>query len=348
MVTTTDRFIARPTGPTGPIARRIACSCVLGLCFGAAACAMPGEGTGSSPKAAAAEMQPEKFTFAPPDGTHGIRTEHRRYEVSLVGTPLRTLKEEELRWNVDAKKSDQGFTVNQELAHVLLKEDGATVLDADVDPGAITAQLIIDKAGNLVDVRGLEGTSKALKSMLPHPNPSAEREFSPQNLRAIVATRYEESLGDVVGRPTKVGSSWTTEGRPGSAIIAKTITVQEMQTCGTQMCAQLQASYKLDPRTMVSQGSDVVHDYGRWAGQVPAKMNVQAAMYTMNGTLLTEPATMINHGASLEESGKVLFAGPKHQMEIDLTGKMDITFEFAKPVAVTDPTPSKPAVASGR
>jgi hypothetical protein len=329
-----------------PIIRHLACSCVLGLCFGAAACSMTDD-EGSGAKSASAEMQPDTFKFAPPDGTHGIRTEHRRYEVALIGTPLRDLEEEELRWNIDAKHTGDGFTVNQELAHVMLKHNGETVVDRDVDPGAIAAQLVIDKAGNLVDVRGLDDAPKALKALVPSENgPAAERMFSKQNLRALVATRYEETLGDVVGRPTKTGSSWTTEGRPGSAIVSKTITVQQTEPCGTQMCAHLQASYKLDPRTMINLASEVVHDYGRWAGQGASKLNVQAAMYSMEGSLITEPATMINHEASLDESGKVLFAAPKHQMEIDLTGKTDISFEYAKPVSATDPAPSKPAVAT--
>ena len=54
---------------------------------------------------------PTCFTFAPPDGARGVRTEHRRYEASLVGTPLRNLEEDELRWNVESKRSGDGFTV---------------------------------------------------------------------------------------------------------------------------------------------------------------------------------------------------------------------------------------------
>jgi hypothetical protein len=160
-------------------------------------------------------------------------------------------------------------------------------------------------------------------------------------MKALVATRYEETLGDIVGRPTKVGSSWTTEGRQGGPVISRTITVEKTEPCGPMMCARLQAIYKLNPRAMLTAASDIVADYARWAGRAPSKLNVQAAMYSMQGMLLTEPATMTNHGASLDESGKVLFEGPKKQMEIDLTGKTDITFEYAKPVASE---PNVPAV----
>jgi hypothetical protein len=326
----------------------VAASSVVGVLLGAAGCSMSDEQETARP--ASAEMQPQSFTFAPPDGASGVRTDRRRYEVSLVGTPLRNLEEQELRWNVQSKHTGDEFTVKQELAHVTMKHDGETVVDADVDPGAVVAQIIIDKAGNLVDVRGLDGTSKMLPALAtPGTRPEAARALSSQSLKALVATRYEQTLGDVVGRPTKVGSSWTTPGRSGGPVISRTVTVEKIEPCGPTMCASLEAVYKLNPRTMLSTAEEIVADYARWAGKTPSKMNVQAAMYSMEGTLLTEPATMMNHGATLDESGKILFEGPKHQMEIDLVGKTDVSFEYTKPVAsvaATPPAESAPGAAA--
>ena len=50
---------------------------------------------------------------------------------------------------------------------------------------------------------------------------------------------------------------------------------------------------------------------------------------------------MINHAASLDESGKVLFEGPRKQMEIDLKGKVEVNFEYTKPVASEPGLPSE-------
>jgi hypothetical protein len=324
-----------------------AASAVVGLALGASACSASDE---EGARSATAEMQPDSFTFAPPDGTHGVRTDHRRYEAALVGTPLRNLREQELRWNIDAKRSGDQFIVSQELAHVTMKHDEETLVDRDVKSGAVVAQLIIDKAGNLVDVRGLEGTSKTLQSLFEPRAGSerwkteeSERDFSPQNLKALIATRYEETLGEIVGRPTKVGSSWTTQGREGGPVISRTITVEKTEPCGQMVCSRLQAVYKMNPKAMLRAAEEIVGAYARWSGQAPSKLNVQAAMYSMQGMLLTEPATMINHAASLDESGKVLFEGPKQQMEIDLKGKIDISFEYTKPVATEPGVPSEVA-----
>jgi hypothetical protein len=326
------------------VVNRIACSCVLGLSLGASACSMSDEG--GDARTGSAEMQPGSFTFAPPDGLHGVRTEHRRYEVSLVGTPLRDLEEEELRWNIASSRSGDDFTVDQQLAHVTMKHDGAVVVDRDVKPGAITAQLVIDRAGNLVDVRGLEGTAKTLDALVGGSGSGSaeERAFTTQDLKGLIATRYEETVGDVVGRPTKIGTAWNTQGRPGGVVVSRTITVASSEQCGAVMCTRLNALYKLDPQMMISLARDVVHDYARWSGQAPSKLDTQAAMYSMQGALVTEPATMVNHQASLDESGKVLFAGPKRQMEIDLQGKTDITFEYASPNAAL-PAPPAGAIA---
>ncbi len=318
----------------------IAASSVVALALGAAGCSSSDEQ--QAPHSGSAEMQPESFTFAPPDGARGVRTENRRYEATLVGAPLRNLEERELRWNVESKRNGDQFVVTQELAHVTMKHDGETLIDKDLKPGAVVAQLLIDKAGNLIDVRGLEADSKPLME-LPSPDarPDAAHEFSPQTLKAVVATRYEETLGDIVGRPTKAGTSWTTEGRPGGPILSRTVTVQKTEPCGATMCTSLQAIYKLNPRLMLSIADAIVGEYARMVGKAPSKLEVQTAMYSMQGTLLIEPATMINHGATLDETGKILFEGPKKQMEIDLQGRTEITFEYAKPVASQ---PSVPAV----
>jgi hypothetical protein len=316
----------------GRVGRIVVASSAVALAVGAAACSMADEQ--DSARSGSAEMQPDVFTFAPPDGARGVRIEHRRYEASLVGTPLRNLEDDELRWNLESKRTGDGFTVHQELAHVTMKHDGETVVDKDVKPGAVAADLIIDKAGNLVDVHGLEGASKGVQSLLaPDAPPTEERAFSTQSLRALIATRYEQTLGDVVGRPTKTGTSWTTQGRPGGPVISRTVTVEKTQPCGPMMCAELQAVYKLNPRALLTAADDLVSDYARLDGRAPSKMKVQAAMYSMQGTLLTETATMISHGASLDETGKVLFEGPKGPMEIDLSGKTEISLQPAPRVS---------------
>jgi hypothetical protein len=321
-------------------ARRFLGSGVAALILGAVlplgACTM---GEGSQGAKGAAEMQPADFTFAPPDGMRGVRTERRRYEVALVGTPLRNLREDELTWNIGSHTEGDHFLVDQELAHVTLKRDGATVLDKDVPQGAVKAELLIDKAGNLVDVRGLEGVPKAVASLVrPEDARAAEGMFSTQSLRALVATRYDETMGSIVGRPAKVGSTWQTEGRPGGAVQSRTVSVQSIEPCGGEMCARLQATYKMDPHAMITLANEVARDYARWAGQAPSKIQVQAAMYSKQGTLLTEPATLMNHQAALDESGKVLFTGSKRAMEIDLTGKTEISFDYTLPAASNEPT----------
>ena len=307
---------------------------IVAVCIGVGGCSMGEESLGAR---GAAEMQGDSFTFAPPDGTRGVRTERRRYEIALVGTPLRDLEEDELTWSVAAHRAGDNTTIDQELTHVTLKHDGETLIDRDIDPGAVKAQLIVDRAGNLVDVRGLEGASKTLRSLVAGgpggaSTREAGRDLSTEDLEGLVAERYDETVGDVIGHPNKVGSSWTTQGEPGSPVVSRTVSVQSVEPCGGATCARLHATYKLDPHSLVTLAGEVVRDYAKWAGQSPAKMSVQAAMYSMEGALLTEPATMVNHHASLDASGKVLFAGPKRPMEIDLTGKTEIAFDYVRPV----------------
>ena len=227
-------------------------------------------------QAAQPSAQPKVFTFAPPVGTRFVRTEKRGYQSSLVGVPSGRREEQELRWQVDVGKAGDQYIVRQNLQHVTMKLNGATVIDGDLAPDAITARLAIDRNGNLTDVHGLENTSQTLRAIAHATMDDAdERAVSPAGLKALVAMRYNVLTGDFVGRPSTVGSSWTSPGRPNTGVVSKTLTVERMEPCGKAQCARVRADIKLDAPMVFDNAAELVKHRVRELGGDPSKVQLR-------------------------------------------------------------------------
>ncbi len=289
----------------------------------------------AEPQAGQMPAAPANFTFAPPSGTRYTRTERRRYDSSLVGTPLTARREQELRWQVSVDRSGDQYMVTQQLTHLMVKRNDETVLDADVPANAISAQLVIDRAGNLVDVRGLDNTSFNLQSLARAGFDELEnRELSPQGLKGLVAMRYNVLTGDIVGHPAKPGSTWTIPGRPNSPVTSRTMTVDGMQTCGTATCARLRVDLKLDPSQISAAANQLVKTRVQQAGGDASKVRVQDAMSSLAGSIVTEPATMLNHEASMSDNSHVTVIAPDRNYELVVRGMTQYLYEYGRaPVA---------------
>jgi hypothetical protein len=228
--------------------------------------------------------------------------------------------------------------MKQALTHILMKRNGETLVDTDVPEGAISAELVIDQAGNLKDVRGLKDTSKTLTALKEWKKPMdamEERSVTPEALRSLVALRYEALTGNLIGHPAEPGSSWTVPGRPMSRITSTTMTVQHIEPCGGASCAKVDEDMKLDAEVVRSQADDMIKRRVHDLGGDTSKIQTKSAMYSMTGTVRVEPATMLNHEAMWNESGTISLRSGRHDMEVTVSGRTDVSYEYKTPVALT-------------
>ncbi|AKU99906.1 hypothetical protein AKJ09_06570 [Labilithrix luteola] len=309
-------------------------SCCIALALVAFAPACTEKEKGGSTKTPASEAM-GTFTFAPPDGTTFVRTEHRTYEVSVAGTPVSRREESELRWRVSTTRSGDEFLIDQELEHLTVKHDDKTVADGDLKPGAISAQLVVDHAGNLVDVRGLKDTSATLRSVAgPNLDKEDAQMISPEGLKDMVSMRFQALTGDLVGHPATQGTTWTIQGRPGSGILSRTITVEAMETCGSAQCARLREDIKVDPQALNDLGNELIKDYREEMGaQGKQKVHAENASSSMTATLVVEPSTMLAHDATLNETGQLTFKGAKRSLQVNMRGQTQFKYEYGAKVA---------------
>lgn len=307
------------------------------LC-GAGACSKePERAPAQSPTLTAAPAAAaQTFQFAPPDGTKFVRTDRHRQERTLAGTAVSSVEENELKWRVAIDKKGDRYHVKQDLAHLTMRQDGKVVADGDVQEG-IRAELVIDRNGNLMEVKGLEDTAARLRALAaPGMEAAVEQTLTPQYLATLVANRYRVLFGETIGHPATPGSSWTVNNAPGSFVSSRTVTVERHEMCGTVTCARLRVDFKVDPRVLSDAAVALVRSRVRTAGGDPAQVSVKTSRYGMSGTMLVEPQTMLSHGASLSEVGSVTVAtaGGQQQMTVEVKGTTDISYDYgSQPMA---------------
>ncbi len=314
---------------------RLGRSCVLGtgLVLGAAGCTRSPQ-----PRIGLTEMQPEAFAPTLAGGIHGFLTDRRSYDASVSGTPIRTHEEQTLRWKLRTTRQGRSVIVDEELAHVMLKHGGATLVDRDVEPGAVAGEFIVDRTGAVSDVTGLEGAPAALR-LQPGSDAAtyAEEVLAAPRLRGLIAARYYQTIADIGGRPAGAGATWSTdwERSPGhglSPVTTRTVTVEGPEGCGSTTCTRLRTSYKLAPRLLADEVSAILDFYAQTQGAPVFKPVLKGATYSMNGMVLTDPVTLVSRQAALTETGGIRIASGERQFQVKVAAKSQVIFEPAPEV----------------
>ena len=168
-----------------------------------------------------------------------------------------------------------------------IKHDGETIVDRDVQPGAVVAQLVDRQGGQprstCAASRGRRRRCKSLvAARLAAGGRARPLDAEPEGARRRRATRRRSATSS--GRPTKVGIVVDDPGPAGRRRRLEDRHRREDGAVRQRRCARAcKASYKLDPARWCSLADEVVRDYAHWSGQAPSKLDVQAAMYSMQG-----------------------------------------------------------------
>lgn len=255
-----------------------------------------------------------KFTYAPAPGTRFVRTVKLTTETSLPGSAYRQLEEREFVWNVGVAREGGSTLVTQQLQRLAVRINGAEVVDGERVPGSeLSVDLVVDRDAHITEVRGAERAAELLSGLArPGLQQVANTMFTPELVKEIAVARFEMVVGDVVGRPTAPGSSWTLTG-DDPAIRRKTLTVDRLEPCGAARCARVSAQYDVVPRAAARRAMRSAAAFLARNGVDPAKAEVMDATMDYRDELVLEPDTLVDHEASFAETARVTFAGPGGQ-----------------------------------
>ena len=290
------------------------------------------------PASSASATHTKTFQFAPPEGLQYVRADRRRRETAIVGTPLRRLVEEEFTWNIGIERRGDAYHVNQVLTSVNYSHDGRTVAKGKA-PKGISAELVLDESGNLKEVNGLEKAAEVLRtSAMPGEEKEAARVFTPDFLERVITARYKMLFGDVIGHTASPGSTWTVTNPAGSVFASKTVTVTGQETCDATICARLKVEFKMNPEEASDAAADMVKSRVSASGGDPTKVTVRDASYGMNGSMLIDPATTLNHGTTLNEGGTVTVVDPDQKaLTVEVRGTTEYSYSYASGPGASHP-----------
>jgi hypothetical protein len=318
--------------------------------LGAAACSTTTVAQRTQPPGVA-EMQgraePASFRFWAPSGTSFAWTERRQFDAALIGTDVIHHDESELRWAVSMHPSSGDMTViDQRLVHASYEHDGRVVVSGAPDA---LIQLVVDSEGTLESVSGLEDASRAVRALAsPDAEPVVARMFSREALGSLVRVRAQVMLGDVVGRPTGEGKTWIVPQRAGGNARFTRYTVEGNQPCNagpgaeSTTCTQLRVWVDVEPRAAQALARSLIDQYGKEQGHEIAPIAEWSGGYTMWGTVLVQPATLMPAGATLREAGHLSMESRGRRYEVQMRAITDDTFDYGPGSVASAPAAGVP------
>jgi hypothetical protein len=326
------------------IAQLARSSSLLIVALGAAACSSSGASHGGARGVTAMQAaQPDDFTFAVPAGTHYVWTERRTFDAALAGTSIAERDKSAMRWDVVARPSaSDATTFDQRIVRVRAAHDGAPVVDGV--PTDADVQVLVDSGANVQDVRGLDAAATSIQALAsPSMAGRAARLFSAENLRELVVTRHDLFRGDVVFRPAREGSTWIVAPRSPGEPTLRRYTVEALEPCDGATCARLRLAIALDSsaiegiaRGLVERQLASHRGEDSSQGGDGSRWTVSRARYTIDGTALVEPATLLPHGAVLTEKGDARVTGPDGaSYEVVVTAHTVDRYDYAAPLDAT-------------
>jgi len=282
---------------------------VLGFLLLASGCAE----SGTTPKAPA---KAGAFVYSPALDVPYRETMQRYEEMSIPGTPMRDAERWTLDWQGVTAQEGSNFKRTLKLVGLKFNANGVDELRGDeIKAAAPAIDVITDKDANVVDVRGTEQLSAAIVGLATaEAQPSLKRIFSPARLKALVVLRSVEQHADFVGRPSQVGSQWTTT-EPDAAS-TRQIRVLAETPCGTSKCVQVQRSYDLDKQAVFDEVSERVASYVQSQGGDPKRVQLTDVAVKLQDSLVIDPATMDYHGARFDEDATIRVLGPNGELPV--------------------------------
>ena len=255
------------------------------------------------------------FTYAPPPGSHWVRTVKIVTETTLPGSTYRQLEERELVWNIGVSKEGDNTLVTQQLQRLAIRVNGLDLIDGERMPGTnLSVNLVVDRSAHVVEVRGAEDAARLLNGLVRPVSGGdpGDQMFTLDAVKEIAVARFEMVVRDVVGHPTAPGSTWDVQ-PDDPAVQKKTVTVDKLEPCGAATCARVSTQYLVDPKRAARRAMRSAALFLARNGVNPAQAEVQSATLDYKDEIVVEPRTLIDHSGTFSQTAKVSFVGASGQ-----------------------------------
>jgi hypothetical protein len=274
------------------------------------------------------------FVFAPRVGSKFLHEMKNLEEFAIAGSNFRDSTEWRVLWEVTVvEQSDGKYLYRRRLVELGLNVNGSELLSGrEVEPRRAEIVQVMSHDGHVLDVTGTEQLTETLASLARESQRAHVSEvFSPENLRAILRARAVDAFDEVVGRPSDVGTSWSSKENFGP-LLGRNILVDSELGCGGRTCRKLKRTFVVDQEKLGDAVRKHVAKFMMDLGGEPAAVRVVDSNMKIEDTFVVEPDTCHFHDTSLVQQGHFVFEGPKkNRVDVVLTSKQSSRAEYPPP-----------------
>lgn len=274
----------------------------------------------------------ETFTFQPKENLAYTRKVRWVRELSIEGSPLRRQDELLLTWRGNLVLPGGGtYLLDEQLEDLSVKLNGAEIARAPKSwDSRIHLKANLDKTGKAVRLEGTDEAAKAILELVPaEARGRGAQEAIRASLEDLAATRIDERTADLVGRPAKLGETWTVA-IPDAPDLKREYTVVAAERCVFGECARVDSTIQIDPKLVAASVQEVINELlGTDEG---AKIvAVKEATFTEKSSLVVDPRTLAHVGAKDSSEGDFTFAGKARALKVILKNTKEVEVIYDTP-----------------
>ena len=285
-----------------------------------------------------ATAQEVHFRFNPPDDFPAYVSTYKNTQISDLGPLGKRTRVSEGKQKVTIDKTPGGYSVTFMPISITMTQDGKPVEDpilSFIQNITVTYELDVD--GQLVKIRGFEGTIEKLKASLPADfPPTVAALLSEETFINRAAQEWDARIGSFVGVGAEIGDVWSgVEETPtpmGGTMTFYSVTklAEQVKFDGVD-CVRLEFSFNSDAEELKNFMGDMWEDLAEMA-DMEAAPSVSNTKIAGKGERIIDPATMLIYSETVERTTKMMMAVPgRGEVEMTSVDKREYGYEEIAP-----------------
>ena len=273
---------------------------------------------------ASATAQEIHFRFNPPDDFPTYVSTYKNTQITDLGALGKRTRVSEAKTKITIDKTPGGYSVTFMPISFTMTQDGKPVEDPILSfLQNITVTYELDVDGQLVKVRGFEGTIEKFKASLPAEfPPTIAALLTEETFTNRAAQEWDARIGLYVGIEAEIGEVWAgVEETPlpigGTMAFYSVTKLAEQVNFDDVDCVRLEFSFNSDAEELKTFMGDMWEDLAKMA-DMEAVPSVSDTKIAGKGERIIDPATMLIYSETVERTMKMMMTIPG-QGEVEMT-----------------------------
>ena len=285
-----------------------------------------------------ARAQEVHFRFNPPDDFTAYVSTYKNTQISEMGALGKRTRVSEVKTEVTIDKTPEGYLVTSTPISFTMTQNGKPVEDPILSfLQNITVSYELDVDGQLIKIRGFEGTIEKLKASLPAGLPPTVAALLSEETFINGATQeWDARTGSYVGMAAEIGDVWagveeTPTAMGGTMAFYSVTKLAEQVKFDDVDCVRLEFSFNSDAEELKNFMGDMWEELAEMADMeaAPSVSNTQIAG---KGERIIDPATMLIYSETVERTMKMMMVVPgQGEVEVTSVDKREYGYEEIAP-----------------